>query len=103
MTICIHYPKGRAQLPTRPACLNGIIDTEDHPMHRFRCSFSSSRPAKALLPLVALAGFVVTCFTSLGGRAADKPAPVRHGMVVAVSPPGAEVGRDILQKGGNAV
>ncbi len=27
----------------------------------------------------------------------------RHGMVVAVSPPGAEVGRAILQRGGNAV
>src|SRR5262245_22588218 len=32
-----------------------------------------------------------------------KPEPPRHGMVVAVSPPGAEVGRDVLQKGGNAV
>jgi gamma-glutamyltranspeptidase / glutathione hydrolase len=27
----------------------------------------------------------------------------RHGIVVAVSPPGADVGRDVLQKGGNAV
>src|SRR5579875_2668643 len=27
----------------------------------------------------------------------------RHGIVVAVSPPGADVGRDILQRGGNAV
>ena len=31
------------------------------------------------------------------------PAPRRHGMVVAVSPPGADVGREILLKGGNAV
>ena len=29
--------------------------------------------------------------------------PQKHGMVVAVSPPGADTGRDILQKGGNAV
>jgi gamma-glutamyltranspeptidase/glutathione hydrolase len=29
--------------------------------------------------------------------------PRKHGMVVAVSPPGADVGRDILLKGGNAV
>lgn len=29
--------------------------------------------------------------------------PQRHGIVVAVSPPGADVGRGILQKGGNAV
>ena len=33
----------------------------------------------------------------------DAPVSVRHGMVVAVSPPGAEVGRDILKQGGNAV
>src|SRR5438477_10874737 len=32
-----------------------------------------------------------------------KAPPPRHGMVVAVSPPGADVGRDILLKGGNAV
>jgi gamma-glutamyltranspeptidase/glutathione hydrolase len=31
------------------------------------------------------------------------PANRRHGMVVAVSPPGADTGRDILLKGGNAV
>src|SRR6185369_3156612 len=30
-------------------------------------------------------------------------APARHGMVVAVSPPGADVGRDVLLAGGNAV
>src|SRR5262245_60401053 len=30
-------------------------------------------------------------------------APARHGMVVAVSPPGADVGRDVLLRGGNAV
>src|SRR5262249_37346125 len=31
------------------------------------------------------------------------PPPQRHGMVVAVSPPGAGVGRDVLLAGGNAV
>jgi gamma-glutamyltranspeptidase/glutathione hydrolase len=35
--------------------------------------------------------------------AEDEPAKPRHGMVVAVSAPGAEVGRDVLRKGGNAV
>ncbi|HZY91143.1 MAG TPA: gamma-glutamyltransferase [Gemmataceae bacterium] len=35
--------------------------------------------------------------------AADGPRKERHGMVVAVSPPGAEVGRDVLLRGGNAV
>jgi len=39
----------------------------------------------------------------LRALAEDNPAKGRHGMVVAVSPPGAEVGRDILLKGGNAV
>jgi gamma-glutamyltranspeptidase/glutathione hydrolase len=33
----------------------------------------------------------------------DAPAKQRHGLVVAVSPQGADVGRDVLQKGGNAV
>jgi gamma-glutamyltranspeptidase / glutathione hydrolase len=74
-------------------------------MHRFRTALHtpSPRTAKALLPLVALTGFAVACFALLDGRAADKAAPGKHGMVVAVSPPGAEVGRDILQRGGNAV
>src|SRR5712692_8267779 len=74
-------------------------------MHRFRSTLPAQgkRNAKTLLPLIALAGFVVVCFTLLDGRAAEKPAPAKHGMVVAVSPPGAEVGRDVLQKGGNAV
>ena len=34
---------------------------------------------------------------------AETPRPERHGIVVAVSPPGADVGRDILLRGGNAV
>jgi gamma-glutamyltranspeptidase/glutathione hydrolase len=34
---------------------------------------------------------------------AEGPRKERHGMVVAVSPPGAEVGRDVLLHGGNAV
>jgi gamma-glutamyltranspeptidase/glutathione hydrolase len=35
--------------------------------------------------------------------AAEKPVEARHGMVVAVSPPGADVGLAVLKKGGNAV
>jgi gamma-glutamyltranspeptidase/glutathione hydrolase len=35
--------------------------------------------------------------------AAERSKPEKHGLVVAVSPPGADTGRDILQKGGNAV
>jgi gamma-glutamyltranspeptidase / glutathione hydrolase len=40
---------------------------------------------------------------SLAEPAAKTPRAEKHGIVVAVSPPGAETGRDILQKGGNAV
>jgi gamma-glutamyltranspeptidase / glutathione hydrolase len=47
--------------------------------------------------------FAMASFTFLGALAGEKPGSKRHGMVVAVSPPGAEVGRDILLRGGNAV
>lgn len=36
-------------------------------------------------------------------EAPDRGVPARHGMVVAVSPPAAEVGLEILKRGGNAV
>src|SRR5581483_4371650 len=36
-------------------------------------------------------------------RADEKPTAFRHGLVVAVSPEGADVGLGILKKGGNAV
>ena len=65
--------------------------------------FGSRLAPKTVLPLLLLAGFAGLCSAFLDGQAADKPPPAKHGMVVAVSPPGAEVGRDILQKGGNAV
>ncbi len=39
----------------------------------------------------------------LGLPAAEPSRPARHGIVVAVSPPGADTGRNILEKGGNAV
>jgi gamma-glutamyltranspeptidase / glutathione hydrolase len=51
-----------------------------------------------VLLLVLVAG--VRFLQALGH---DKLAKPRHGMVVAVSAPGAEVGRDILLHGGNAV
>jgi gamma-glutamyltranspeptidase/glutathione hydrolase len=53
---------------------------------------------------VCLIGAALSCLPSLEAPAADdKPTKQRHGMVVAVSPPGADVGRDILKQGGNAV
>src|SRR5207244_1537133 len=48
-----------------------------------------------VLPLLA-----VSFLQALGE---EPPTKRRHGMVVAVSPPGADVGRDVLLKGGNAV
>jgi gamma-glutamyltranspeptidase / glutathione hydrolase len=49
-------------------------------------------------------GAVLSLGIVLSGVTAAQPTPAeRHGIVVAVSPPGADTGRDILQKGGNAV
>src|SRR5262249_43396283 len=36
-------------------------------------------------------------------HAASNPPPIRPGMAVAAPPPGADVGRDVLLRGGNAV
>ena len=51
--------------------------------------------------VLLLVPFVVTWFFPVHGH--DQPDQKRHGMVVAVSPAGADVGRDVLLKGGNAV
>jgi gamma-glutamyltranspeptidase/glutathione hydrolase len=51
---------------------------------------------------VSLTLMLVGAFVSLGSSAERVGSP-QHGIVVAVSPPGADTGRDILQKGGNAV
>jgi gamma-glutamyltranspeptidase/glutathione hydrolase len=59
--------------------------------------------APSLLGLLGLLVLASACFSLVNTLADDKPAVSRHGMVVAVSPQGADVGRDILQKGGNAV
>jgi gamma-glutamyltranspeptidase / glutathione hydrolase len=67
--------------------------------------FVASRlPVRWLAPL-ALFSLAAICFSLLNLLAADQPQPpkARHGMVVAVSPLGAETGKEILQKGGNAV
>ena len=61
-----------------------------------------SRSLRTLLA-VLLPTLALVCFRLLDSHGADRPSSPRHGMVVAVSPPGADVGRDILQKGGNAV
>lgn len=59
-----------------------------------------SAASRLLLSLLLLA---LTTFTFVGRGAAGKSATKRHGMVVAVSPPAAEIGRDVLLRGGNAV
>jgi gamma-glutamyltranspeptidase/glutathione hydrolase len=59
--------------------------------------------APLILALLGLLTLTLACFSLVGTLADDRPAKPRHGMVVAVSPQGADVGRDVLQKGGNAV
>jgi gamma-glutamyltranspeptidase/glutathione hydrolase len=66
----------------------------------------SPRYRRAGLAVFASTLAVTGVFTSPASQnavAAEKPVEARHGMVVAVSPPGADVGLAILQKGGNAV
>ena len=65
-------------------------------------SFSSRRSVRILLA-VCLPAIAFLSFRLLDTSAADKGAAPKHGLIVAVSPPGADVGRDILLKGGNAV
>jgi gamma-glutamyltranspeptidase / glutathione hydrolase len=55
----------------------------------------------ALLPV--LAGLCLLGLAAAAPPPSEAPAKERHGMVVAVSPPAAEVGRDVLKRGGNAV
>src|SRR4051794_6895935 len=55
-------------------------------------------PRSSALPLGLLSALLVLPSTFAG-----QPVSARHGMVVAVSPPGADVGCDVLKKGGNAV
>jgi gamma-glutamyltranspeptidase/glutathione hydrolase len=52
---------------------------------------------------LALLALALLCYSLFGALAADKPETARHGMVVSVSAPASEVGRDVLKKGGNAV
>ncbi len=59
------------------------------------------RPIRALALLSLGFALVVACLPR--DAAADSTPEKQRGMVVAVSPPGADAGRDILRKGGNAV
>jgi gamma-glutamyltranspeptidase/glutathione hydrolase len=66
-------------------------------------AFPSRRSARRIA-LLTLLGLVAVGFSLLPGAAAEKAeAKPKHGMVVAVSPQGAEAGKEILLKGGNAV
>jgi gamma-glutamyltranspeptidase / glutathione hydrolase len=64
----------------------------------------SGQPVRSFA-LFALFGLMIVCFSLLQLVASDKVETPkgRHGMVVAVSPEGAEAGKEILLKGGNAV
>jgi gamma-glutamyltranspeptidase/glutathione hydrolase len=54
-----------------------------------------------MLLLTSFMPMLAAALVTLGG--AEPPRAQKHGIVVAVSPPGADTGRDLLQKGGNAV
>src|SRR5438094_9897962 len=61
---------------------------------------------ESLFGRVACMGGLLFCLMFRGSgdlSAQDKPAEFRQGVVVAVSPPGAEAGLAILKQGGNAV
>jgi gamma-glutamyltranspeptidase/glutathione hydrolase len=67
--------------------------------------FPVRRPLAALVLLGAvMAGLLALCpVAPQQARADGRPKDEGHGMVVTVSPPAAEVGLDILKRGGNAV
>jgi gamma-glutamyltranspeptidase/glutathione hydrolase len=80
-------PSGQPN-PQCPIIRRGTIA---FPLRAARCAWSCL--------FVLLAGGMIL----LVGSAAEPARPAKHGIVVAVSPPGADTGRAILQKGGNAV
>jgi gamma-glutamyltranspeptidase/glutathione hydrolase len=76
-------------------------------MNRF-----ATAPKLRLARLLIFTGSLVLCGTlcpttlpssSAAGTVAGKPTEARNGLVVAVSAPGADVGLEVLKKGGNAV
>jgi len=75
-----------------------------HPI--LRLSVSLLRRPLAALALLAAAVAILAALCRLPAqhaRADGKVEEEGHGMVVAVSPPAADIGRDILKRGGNAV
>jgi gamma-glutamyltranspeptidase/glutathione hydrolase len=73
-------------------------------MHGF-AAFSRSGVSRCARLLVFTSLSMLACgsiaLLSLPG--AETPLPQKHGLVVAVSPPGADTGCDMLRRGGNAV
>jgi gamma-glutamyltranspeptidase / glutathione hydrolase len=69
------------------------------------CRAPFRQPVAALTVLAsAVAAVVALCpLPPQRAWAEDRASAPSHGMVVAVSPPAADVGRDILKRGGNAV
>jgi gamma-glutamyltranspeptidase/glutathione hydrolase len=61
------------------------------------------RPQAALALIAAVVALLAALFPPTPPARAGARANEEHGMVVAVSPPAADVGRDILRRGGNAV
>src|SRR5437879_1426826 len=64
-----------------------------------RCGSRCAGPSLLALWMMSL----MSALGATASRGAEQAVAARHGMVVAVSPPGADVGCDVLRKGGNAV
>ena len=66
---------------------------------------SQHQRRKTGLLVLCIAGLGTLTPTQLSGvnAADDKVVEAQHGMVVSVSPPGTDVGVEVLKKGGNAV
>jgi gamma-glutamyltranspeptidase/glutathione hydrolase len=68
-----------------------------------RAHSASRLPVVALTSVAAALAVLAALCPPPSAQAGSRPALEPHGMVVTVSPPAADVGRDILLRGGNAV
>jgi gamma-glutamyltranspeptidase/glutathione hydrolase len=86
--------EGRRRRRLRPRPLADLIGSR----------YSLARVARRafLFVFLCVCGFT-SLFATNAQLRADGPVAAQHGLVVSVSAPGSDVGRDILKKGGNAV
>src|SRR5262249_1013716 len=86
--------------PTRESARSAqVFHPKEAVMHPPRAASPRATPLACAL----LFGLPALAPARLSARASVHDATGKRGMVVAVSPPGADVGRDVLVLGGNAV